>query len=75
MICKENIVNKDNWKHRSDMMKCKTCMYFVEKQTNAVQREDHLIGRCRRNAPTIKGFPVVYSDDWCGEHKIDEEKI
>lgn len=68
-------MNKDNWKHRSDMMKCKTCMYFVEKQTNAVQREDHLIGRCRRNAPTIKGFPVVYSDDWCGEHKIDEEKI
>ena len=25
-------------------------------------------------APTIKGFPVVFDDDWCLEHKIDEEK-
>jgi hypothetical protein len=33
------------------------------------------IGRCRRNAPTIKGFPVVFPFDWCGEHKIDENKI
>jgi len=66
---------EDVWKHRSQMMKCKTCMYFVEKQTNAVQREDHLIGRCRRNAPVAKGYPIVFSDDWCGEHKIDEEKV
>jgi len=28
--------------------------------------------RCRRNAPTIKGFPAVYADDWCGDHKMSK---
>ena len=64
----------DLWKHRSSGMRCGTCMWFVEKVTNAVQREDHVIGRCRRHAPTMNGYPVVYSDDWCGDHKLDEEK-
>jgi len=66
---------EDNWKHRSKEMLCGTCMSFVEKITTAPQREGHFIGRCRRNAPTMKGWPVVFSDDWCGEHKIDEKKI
>ena len=33
------------------------------------------IGRCRRHAPTMSGFPVVYESDWCGDHKIDEGKV
>ena len=66
---------KDNWKHRSKGMRCSSCMFFVPKQTEAVQREDHIIGRCRRRAPSMNGFPVVFSDDWCGDHKLDEEKI
>jgi hypothetical protein len=29
--------------------------------------------RCKKNAPTIKGYPAVYpNDDWCGEHKISK---
>jgi hypothetical protein len=64
----------DNWSHRSEKMRCGTCMFFKEKGSGKVQRYDHRIGRCRRNAPTMKGFPVVYADDWCGEHKIDENK-
>ncbi len=35
----------------------------------------HQLGRCRRHAPTMGGYPVVYADDWCGDHKIDENKI
>jgi hypothetical protein len=50
-------------------------MFFTEKETSVTQHEDHLIGRCRANAPTMKGWPVVFSDDWCGFHKLDEEKI
>lgn len=23
-------------------------------------------------SPTMKGFPVVFDDDWCMEHKLDE---
>ena len=60
---------KDNWKHRSEGMKCKTCMFYVPKG------EVIGFGRCRRNAPTMNGYPAVYATDWCGEHKMDEEKL
>jgi len=33
------------------------------------------LGRCRKHAPTTSGFPAVFIDDWCGDHKIDEEKL
>jgi len=59
----------DNWKHRSKGMRCSTCMWFVEK---APSQE---LGRCRRHAPTMSGFPVVFATDWCGDHKIDEHKL
>jgi len=68
-------MTKDNWKHRSTEMRCGTCMYFVEKVTPVVQQVDRLIGRCRRHAPTMSGWPVVFSDDWCGDHKLDETKL
>lgn len=58
----------DNWKHRSTRMKCCTCMWYVEKL------KDSPIGRCRRHAPTMNGYPVVFSTDWCGDHKLDETK-
>lgn len=71
-------MSNDPWKHRSEGMKCKTCMWFVEK---AGQSDDvggplpRVIGRCRRHAPTMNGFPVVWNDDWCGDHKLDELKV
>jgi hypothetical protein len=30
------------------------------------------IGRCRRHAPTMNGYPVVTAGDWCGDHKLNE---
>lgn len=57
---------KDNWEHRSVGMKCKTCMWFVDKKAP--------VGRCRKHCPTLQGFPVVFEDDWCGDHKINEDK-
>lgn len=42
-------------------------MWFVEK-TNGV-------GRCRRNAPEMSGYPVVFRTDWCGQHKLDENTV
>ena len=58
----------DNWKHRSEGMRCKTCMWFVRKEVETPTK----IGRCRRHAPTMNGYPVVFDDDWCGDHKLDE---
>ncbi len=54
---------RDNWGNRSENMKCNTCMWYAPKQGN---------GRCRRHAPTMSGYPVVFSDDWCGDHKLNE---
>jgi hypothetical protein len=60
---------KDPWANRSEGMTCKTCTMFVLKAPSET------VGRCRRHAPTMNGFPVVFVNDWCGDHKLDEAKI
>lgn len=71
--------NTDNWAHRGEHM-CGTCMWFMEKMTKVSPGEaDSLVvktfGRCRRHAPTMSGFPAVFGTDWCGDHKLDENKM
>jgi len=63
MDAKLEDVKRDPWVHRSSMMSCGTCMWFVAKGA---------LGRCRRHAPTMSGYPVVFPSDWCGDHKLDE---
>ena len=68
----------DNWKHRSAGMVCATCMWFAEKgahKEDAQSEGRRAFGRCRRHAPTLSGYPAVYGSDWCGDHKLDENKI
>jgi hypothetical protein len=55
-------------------MRCKTCMWFVPKEQSEPALRT-LIGRCRRHAPTITGYPVVFVNDWCGDHKLNENAI
>jgi hypothetical protein len=77
-IIKGGKMAEDNWVGRSEEMKCATCMAFVEKKVPVdvpVGIDHRVIGRCRRYAPTMRGFPVVWSDDWCLDHKLDERKI
>lgn len=62
----------DPWAHRSSLMTCKSCMWYVRKE--APQGLDEL-GRCRKRSPTMDGFPAVFPTDWCGDHKLDETKI
>lgn len=69
MQSNEKSTDKDPWKHRSKGMKCSTCMYYVQKGDVGG------FGRCRANAPTMKGYPAVFETDWCGAHKMDEEKL
>lgn len=43
-------------------------MYYVQK--------DGTLGRCRYNPPVVvSGWPAVYDGDFCGQHKIDPEKL
>jgi hypothetical protein len=65
----------DNWKHRADNMRCRTCMWFVPKESSPPRPMHLAMGRCRRHAPTMNGWPVMYVGDWCGDHKLDENKI
>lgn len=70
----------DNWKHRRDNKKCGTCMWSVKKEVEArgdapCPPEYNWLGRCRKHAPTMNGFPPIFMSDWCGEHKLDENKI
>lgn len=47
---------------------CRSCAFCVPNNEE--------LGRCRRNAPTMKGFPVVYLDsDFCGDHKIGSNPL
>lgn len=78
-------MSDDLWKNRSDNMKCKTCMWFVPKMPSKERRRELMggdnppeyydMGRCRRHCPTTNGFPVVFVNDWCGDHRIDENKF
>lgn len=67
----------DPWKHRSSNMRCSTCIWFVPKAVEglvAMKQDARIVGRCRRHAPTMGGYPVVFSTDWCGDHRLDENK-
>lgn len=59
--------DKDPWAHRTKGMRCSTCMWYVEKANR--------LGRCRKRAPTLDGYPAVYEHDWCGDHKLDEGRV
>jgi hypothetical protein len=71
----------DLWKHRSKGMQCGTCMFFVEKKPLPQEqvpddiKDQKVLGRCRRHAPTMSGWPAVFTHDWCGDHKLDENKL
>jgi len=59
---------EDKWEHRSKMMLCKTCMWYMPKKNKG----ENIVGRCRKHAPTMGGYPVVFDSDWCGDHKLNE---
>ena len=69
----DEMSDKDPWKHRSKGMLCATCMYYVRKSKGDGGPPE--IGRCRRHAPTMSGYPVVFPHDWCGDHKLNEEAL
>ena len=54
--------SNDPWKHRSKGMVCGTCMYNCN-------------FRCRRHAPTMSGYPAVFKNDWCGDHKLEKKQM
>ena len=76
---------KDPWKHRANRMRCGTCMWHVTKASapepekknakNEQTDSSPKLGRCRRHAPTMNGYPAAFEQDWCGDHKLDENKI
>lgn len=75
-------MSNDPWEHRSKGMRCRTCMWFVIKAIRegteppkVIEPENGQLGRCRRHAPSPNGFLPVFEEDWCGDHRLDENKI
>lgn len=69
----DNTRQIDPWIHRSAGMRCQTCMWFaLKRKTGPIHPNAADVGRCRRHAPTMAGYPVVFLSDWCGDHKLDE---
>ncbi len=62
-------MTRDPWVNRPEGMRCCTCMYFVIKQSDKETGAPK--GRCRRHAPSMSGYPVVFESDWCGDHKLE----
>ena len=55
---------------------CKTCKYFIEEDPVDVERTYTIVGRCRRHAPVSGvGYPEVYPNEGCGDHKVDENRV
>lgn len=68
----------DPWAHRSSGMRCSTCMWWAPKGVPLPvtgPNDRGQLGRCRRHAPTMSGFPAVFQADWCGDHKLDETRL
>lgn len=66
---------EDPWKHKSKGMSCTTCMWYVRKvKANGIV-DTASIGHCRKYAPTMNGYPVVFQTNWCGDHKLNENSI
>ena len=66
----------DPWKNRAANMRCRTCMFYVRKAAVFLGSDPKIeLGRCRRHAPTMAGFPATFPADWCGDHKLDETKL
>ena len=59
-------------KWNRNRLKCFNCIFFEGKEdaTGFIQ-----VGRCIRNAPTIRGFPIMLPNQYCGEHRLDENKF
>jgi len=56
----------DNWQDLATFC-CGTCFYWVPKGMAAGKD----LGRCRHDPPkVILGWPAVFADDWCGQHKL-----
>ncbi len=68
-------ITPDPWKNRNMSMKCRTCMWFVLKELATIYPAHDRLGRCRRRAPSMNGYPAVFETDWCGDHKLDETKL
>jgi hypothetical protein len=74
------VAHQDPWKHRSEGMRCKSCMWFNPKAPSPTPEgvanpRIYDVGRCRRHAPTMGGYPVVFVNDWCGDHRLDENRL
>jgi len=52
---------------------CGTCMFFALKEPT--KKLHNRIGNCRFHASQEDGHHAVFDSGWCGDYKVDENKI
>ena len=57
----------DNPRINTNATVCKNCRWFLRKQ-------DTPVGRCRKYASIMDGFPGVMEDDWCGDFRLEHRE-
>jgi len=68
------------WRYDSKIFRSGGKVEDTPRETNEnIHRESDtpppIVGRCRRHAPSMNGYPVVFPDDWCGDHKLNEAAL
>jgi len=54
---------------------CITCVWFCQDWSMALEPPMYMTGNCRRNAPTMIGHPIVFTNHWCGDHLLSKKKV
>jgi len=65
---------EDPWINQNLTLRCWSCVWFASKKLEGAV-DDQSFGRCRRHAPTMSGYPVVFGSNWCGDHEMDVAKL
>lgn len=51
---------------KPELVCCETCTYSFG---------EGAVGQCRRHAPGPAGFPVIFDNGWCGDHRMDPTRV
>ncbi len=69
---------EDPQEYRDKNMCCETCIWYAQEEpTDGIRffNWNTEYATCRFKSPVLGGWPVLYLGDWCGDHKLDEDKV
>ena len=62
----------DKWDRKTNFS-CDSCMFLVPRGQLLTSGKE--VCNCKRHPPVKGEYPIVFKDDWCGEHKIGSNPV